>query len=56
MGRGNLQNCAKYDDVVVTAICDVWQERREAAIAKFGGKPKPFNDYATCSSRRTSTR
>ena len=35
----------KYDDVIVTAICEVWQERRDAAIAKFGGKPKGYNDY-----------
>ncbi|MCZ2152412.1 MAG: hypothetical protein LC114_00690 [Bryobacterales bacterium] len=32
MGRGNLKNCAAYKDVVVTAICDVSTERREAAL------------------------
>ena len=45
MGRGNLQNCTKHDDVAVIGICDVWKERREAAIAKHEGKPKPYNDY-----------
>ncbi len=45
MGRGNLRNCTRYDDVVVTAICDVWRERRDAAIAEHEGKPKPYNDY-----------
>ncbi|MFV1964860.1 MAG: Gfo/Idh/MocA family protein [Pirellulaceae bacterium] len=45
MGRGNLRNCTKYDDVVVTGICDVWKERRDATIAEHSGKPKPYNDY-----------
>jgi len=45
MGRGNLRNCAKYDDVVVTAICEVWKERRDAAIAEYEGRPKPYNDF-----------
>jgi predicted dehydrogenase len=45
MGRANLKNCAKYDDVVVTHICDVWKERREAAAAEHAGKPQTHNDY-----------
>ena len=45
MGRGNLRNCAKHDDVAVTGICEVWKERRDAAIAEHEGKPKPYNDY-----------
>jgi len=45
MGRGNLRNCTKYDDAVVTGICEVWKERRDAAIAEHEGKPKPYNDY-----------
>ncbi len=32
MGRGNLANCAKHPDVVVTAICDVSRDRRSEAI------------------------
>ena len=38
MGRGNLKNCTKYDDVVVTGICEVWKERRDATIAELRGK------------------
>lgn len=45
MGRGNLNNCTRYEDVVVTAICDVWKERRDAAVAEHKGKPRPYNDY-----------
>lgn len=45
MGRANLKNCTRHDDVVVTAICDVWKQRRDAAIAEHKGKPKPYNDY-----------
>jgi len=45
MGRGNLRNCAEHDDVAVVGICDVWKERREAAIAEHDGKPKGYNDY-----------
>jgi predicted dehydrogenase len=35
MGSSNLANCAKYPDVEVTAICDVWQKRVDAALAKY---------------------
>jgi predicted dehydrogenase len=45
MGRGNLANCAKYPDVVVTAICDVSKDRRDAALARHGGTAKGHNDY-----------
>jgi predicted dehydrogenase len=45
MGRGNLKNCTRYGDVVVTGVCDVWKERRDAAIAEHEGKPKAYNDY-----------
>ena len=45
MGRGNLRNCTKSDDVAVIGICDVWKERRDAAITEHDGKPKPYNDY-----------
>ncbi|MEW6156148.1 MAG: Gfo/Idh/MocA family oxidoreductase, partial [Verrucomicrobiota bacterium] len=44
MGRANLDHCAQYPDVVVTAICDVWQKRREAVLAKFPGA-KGYRDY-----------
>ncbi len=33
MGRANLGNCAKHPDVVVTAVCDVWESRVTSALA-----------------------
>ncbi len=45
MGRANLRNCAKEKDVVVTGVCDVWQERRDAAVAKYPQSAKPYSDY-----------
>ena len=44
MGRGNLENCAVHPDVVVTGICDVWQARRDDAVAKYP-TAKPYSDY-----------
>jgi predicted dehydrogenase len=35
MGSSNLANCAKYPDVEVTAVCDAWQKRVDAALAKY---------------------
>lgn len=45
MGRGNLGNCAKYPDVVVTGACDVWKERRDATVAQFKDSCKPYSDF-----------
>ena len=45
MGTANLKNCAKYPDVVVTGICDVWKEKRDALVAKYKGSAKPHHDY-----------
>ena len=45
MGRGNLNNCAKHDDVVVTGVCDVWKQRRDPVVAQFPGSAKPYHDY-----------
>ncbi|MCL4797034.1 MAG: Gfo/Idh/MocA family oxidoreductase [Bryobacteraceae bacterium] len=45
MGRGNLANCAKHADVVVTGICDVSTDRREAALALHRGTAKGYSDY-----------
>lgn len=45
MGRGNLANCAKHADVVVTGICDVSTDRREAALALHRGTAKGYTDY-----------
>ena len=44
MGMGNLANCAAHQDVVVTAICDVWKDRRDAACAQYP-TAKPYADY-----------
>lgn len=45
MGRGNLNACARYPDVVVTAACDVWRTRRDAVTAQFKDSCKGFADY-----------
>jgi len=45
MGTGNLQNCAAFDDVVVTGACDVWDERREPIVAKYAPTCKGYTDY-----------
>ncbi len=45
MGRSNLNECAKYPDVVVTAACDVWQARRDAVCAQFKDTCKPYADF-----------
>ncbi|NLS90624.1 MAG: Gfo/Idh/MocA family oxidoreductase [Planctomycetaceae bacterium] len=44
MGRGNLNNCAKHADVVVTAVCDVWDVRRKPVLAQFP-QAKEYTDY-----------
>lgn len=45
MGRGNLDNCARYPDVVVTAACDVWKDRLDAVVAKFKRTCRRYRDY-----------
>ncbi|MCC6264412.1 MAG: Gfo/Idh/MocA family oxidoreductase [Bryobacterales bacterium] len=45
MGRGNLKNCAAYKDVVVTAICDVSTDRREAALNLHRSTARGHADY-----------
>ena len=45
MGTGNLNNCAKYDDVVVTAVCDVWKSHLDAVVDRFKDTAKPYHDY-----------
>ena len=45
MGMGNLANCARYPDVVVAAVCDVWQQRREAALQQYKHSAKAYQDY-----------
>lgn len=45
MGRANLHNCAQYRDVVVTAVCDVWGSRLQAALEPFKRTAKGYRDY-----------
>ena len=45
MGWANLKNCAQYDDVEVTGICDVWKERRDKLVEQHKGTAKPYHDY-----------
>lgn len=45
MGRENLKNCVKHDDVVVTGVCDVWKRRRDAVVEKHKESAKPYHDY-----------
>lgn len=45
MGSGNLANCAASPDVVVAGVCDVWQQRREAAQARYQATAKAYADY-----------
>ncbi|MHB8897191.1 MAG: Gfo/Idh/MocA family protein [Thermoguttaceae bacterium] len=44
MGQGNLGNCARHSDVVVTAVCDVWDTRRKSVVARFP-QAKEYVDY-----------
>ena len=45
MGRGNLGNCARHPDVVVTGACDVWKARRKMVVDKYPESCKPYADY-----------
>lgn len=45
MGRGNLDNCARHSDLVeVTAVCDVWKQRRDKVRDKYPNA-KPYADF-----------
>jgi hypothetical protein len=45
MGRVNLSNCAAHPDVVVSAVCDVDENRLEATVEQFKGSCKGYRDY-----------
>jgi predicted dehydrogenase len=45
MGRSNLNACAKYPDVVVTAACDVWPDRLDSVVAQFKDTCKGYRDF-----------
>ncbi len=52
MGRANLRNCAKYPDVAVTGICDVWEARRKQAVEAYKPSAKPYHDYQEMLARK----
>lgn len=45
MGRSNLENCARYPDVVVSGICDVSRERRDEVAEKYRSTAETYGDY-----------
>src|SRR5512137_2121963 len=45
MGQGNLNACASQPDVVVTAVCDVWPDRRDAVVGRFKDTAKGYGDF-----------
>ena len=52
MGRSNLDNCAQYPDVAVTAVCDVAKSRRDEVVARFSSSAKGSNDYRELLARK----
>jgi predicted dehydrogenase len=52
MGMGNLANCARHPDVVVTAICEVSRDRREKALALHKNTAKGHSDYRELLARK----
>jgi predicted dehydrogenase len=45
MGTSNLNACARYPDVVVTAACDVWDARLEVVTDRFKSSCKGYRDF-----------
>jgi hypothetical protein len=45
MGRVNLSNCAAHPDVVVTAACDVDENRLEATVEQYKATCRGYRDY-----------
>ena len=45
MGRANLSNCASQPDVVVTAACDVDENRLEPTVEQYKGTCRGYRDY-----------
>ncbi len=45
MGTSNLNACARYPDVVVTAACDVWDARLETVTERFKNTCKGYRDF-----------
>jgi predicted dehydrogenase len=45
MGTTNLNICARFPDVVVTAACDVWDARLDTVVERFKPACKGYEDY-----------
>jgi predicted dehydrogenase len=45
MGTSNLNTCARYPDVVVTAACDAWDARLETVTERFKDTCKGYRDF-----------
>jgi predicted dehydrogenase len=45
MGTSNLNICARFPDVVVTAACDVWDARLEVVSEQFKSTCKGYRDF-----------
>jgi predicted dehydrogenase len=45
MGQENLKNCAQHSDVVVTAVCDVAKQRRDAVVERYKTTAKGYADF-----------
>jgi predicted dehydrogenase len=52
MGSANLEACGGQPDVVVTAVCDVSKQRREAAVEKYKTTAKGYSDYRELLARK----
>lgn len=44
-GQSNLRSCAKHPDVVITAACDVWPDRREHVAGRYKPTCKAYADW-----------
>lgn len=45
MGTSNLNLCARYPDVVITAACDVWDARLETVVERFKPTCRGYEDF-----------
>ena len=45
LGNASLNICSSQPDVVVTAACDVWKDRLDPVLAKFGSTCTGYTDF-----------
>ncbi|MBK8880885.1 MAG: Gfo/Idh/MocA family oxidoreductase [Bacteroidales bacterium] len=45
LGNANLNACSSQPGVVVTAACDVWKDRLDPVLAKFGSTCTGYTDF-----------